>query len=99
MSGVPSNVSYDRIGLGYKRFRKPDPRIAARVTAALGDSQTVVNVGAGTGSYEPADRVTLAVDRMRRWLSSGPQMRRRASGQRLSAYRCSTRASTPLWAF
>lgn len=62
MSGVPSNVSYDRIGLGYKRFRKPDPRIAARVTAALGDSQTVVNVGAGTGSYEPADRVTLAVE-------------------------------------
>ena len=60
--GRASDVSYDRIGLGYKRFRKPDPRIAARVTAALGDSRTVVNVGAGTGSYEPADRVTLAVE-------------------------------------
>ncbi len=62
MNGVTSDASYDRIGLGYKRFRKPDLRIAARVTAALGDSRTVVNVGAGTGSYEPADRVTLAVE-------------------------------------
>lgn len=62
MNGATSDASYDRIGLGYKRFHKPDPRIAARVTAALGDSRTVVNVGAGTGSYEPADRVLLAVE-------------------------------------
>jgi SAM-dependent methyltransferase len=55
-------TSYDRIGLGYARFRKPDPRIAAQLMSALEDAQTVVNVGAGTGSYEPADRVVLAVE-------------------------------------
>lgn len=55
-------TSYDRIGLGYARFRKPDPRIAAKIWSALGDALTVVNVGAGTGSYEPNDRVILAVE-------------------------------------
>lgn len=62
MNRTPSETSYDRIGQGYRRFRKPDPRIAARIMAALGDSRTVVNVGAGTGSYEPADRFVLAVE-------------------------------------
>jgi SAM-dependent methyltransferase len=56
------NGSYDRIGLGYKRFRNPDSRIQARIMSALGNSRTVVNVGAGTGSYEPNDRVVLAVE-------------------------------------
>jgi SAM-dependent methyltransferase len=55
-------ASYDRIGLGYARFRKPDPRIAAKIWSALGDALTVVNVGAGTGSYEPDDRAVLAVE-------------------------------------
>lgn len=55
-------ASYDRIGVGYARFRKPDPRIAAKIWSALGDARTVVNVGAGTGSYEPSDRVVLAVE-------------------------------------
>jgi SAM-dependent methyltransferase len=54
--------SYDRIGLGYKRFRKPDRRIEARINAALDNARTVVNVGAGTGSYEPTDCVVLAVE-------------------------------------
>lgn len=62
MNNATYDASYDRVGLGYKCFRKSDPRIAARITAALGDSQTVVNVGAGTGSYEPADRVVLAAE-------------------------------------
>ena len=53
---------YDRIGLGYKHFRNPDPRIEARIISALGNSRTVVNVGAGTGSYEPDDRIVLAVE-------------------------------------
>jgi SAM-dependent methyltransferase len=57
-----TDASYDRIGLGYARFRKPDPRIKARIAAALADSRTVVNVGAGAGSYEPADRVVLAIE-------------------------------------
>ncbi|MBW3560548.1 MAG: class I SAM-dependent methyltransferase [Proteobacteria bacterium] len=54
--------SYDRIGVNYAELRKPDPRIAARVGAALGPARTVLNVGAGTGSYEPADRQVTAVE-------------------------------------
>lgn len=48
--------------MGYARFRNPDPRIAAQLTSALGDARTVLNVGAGTGSYEPIDRVVVAVE-------------------------------------
>lgn len=53
---------YDRIGHGYRRFRTPDPRIAALVREVLGDARTVVNVGAGSGSYEPTDRKVVAVE-------------------------------------
>lgn len=53
---------YDSIGRGYASLRRPDPRIAAAIHAALGDAATVVNVGAGTGSYEPAGRTVLAVE-------------------------------------
>ena len=53
---------YDRIGQGYAGYRTPDPRIAAQIDRALGDARTVVNVGAGTGSYEPADREVVAVE-------------------------------------
>ncbi|MGA2469183.1 MAG: class I SAM-dependent methyltransferase [Solirubrobacteraceae bacterium] len=55
-------VDYDRHGLTYAQQRRPDPRIAARIHAALGDARTVLNVGAGTGSYEPAGRWVLAVE-------------------------------------
>ena len=55
-------VDYERHGRTYAHHRRPDPRIAARIHAALGDSRTVLNVGAGTGSYEPDDRWVLAVD-------------------------------------
>lgn len=48
---------YDRIGGGYASYRRPDPRIAARIRHALGGARTVVNVGAGAGSYEPEVRV------------------------------------------
>jgi SAM-dependent methyltransferase len=44
---------YDRIGAGYAELRVPDPRIAAHLERALGDARTVVNIGAGSGSYEP----------------------------------------------
>jgi SAM-dependent methyltransferase len=57
-----SRVDYDRHGRTYARHRRADPRIAARVHAALGDAATVVNVGAGAGSYEPRDRWVLAVE-------------------------------------
>jgi SAM-dependent methyltransferase len=53
---------YDRLGRGYAEVRKPDPRIAQRIDEALGEARTVVNVGAGTGSYEPAGRKVTAVE-------------------------------------
>ncbi|MEM7412135.1 MAG: class I SAM-dependent methyltransferase [Myxococcota bacterium] len=53
---------YDTIGQGYAQARRSDPRLAARILAALGDCRSVVNVGAGTGSYEPVDRSVLAVE-------------------------------------
>lgn len=55
-------VRYDAIGPGYSAYRRPDPRIAAAVLNALGDARTVVNVGAGTGSYEPTDRPVVPVE-------------------------------------
>jgi SAM-dependent methyltransferase len=55
-------VSYDDIGRTYTATRATDPRIAARIWAALGDARTLVNVGAGTGSYEPPDREVTAVE-------------------------------------
>lgn len=54
--------SYDAIGHGYRARRVPDPRIAAAISKALGDARTVVNVGAGAGSYEPRDRPTVAIE-------------------------------------
>lgn len=53
---------YDTIGATYTVTRRTEPRIAARIWAALGDARTVLNVGAGTGSYEPTDRHVLAVE-------------------------------------
>ena len=53
---------FDTIGATYAATRPADPRIAARIWAALGDARTVVNVGAGTGSYEPPDRDVTAVE-------------------------------------
>jgi hypothetical protein len=53
---------YDRIGRNYAALRRPDPRIASSINAALGDAASVVNVGAGTGSYEPTDRFVLAIE-------------------------------------
>src|ERR1700760_1431210 len=55
-------VDYDRHGVGYARQRRADPRFAAQILAALGDAPTVLNVGAGAGSYEPRDRWVLAVE-------------------------------------
>jgi SAM-dependent methyltransferase len=53
---------YDRIGAGYAARRRPDQRLAARIRAALGDAATILNVGAGAGSYEPLDRFVVAVE-------------------------------------
>ena len=57
-----SSPAYDSIGRTYTSFRRADPRIEERVWAALGDARSVVNVGAGSGSYEPRDREVIAVE-------------------------------------
>jgi SAM-dependent methyltransferase len=57
-----TELAYDRMGLGYGAVRRPDPRIAAQIEAALGDAESVLNVGAGTGSYEPTGRNVTAVE-------------------------------------
>jgi hypothetical protein len=59
MSDAPR---YDRIGSTYARTRKPDPALVARIAGALGDARTVVEVGAGSGSYEPRDRHVVAIE-------------------------------------
>jgi SAM-dependent methyltransferase len=59
---MTARVDYERHGRTYAQHRRPDPRIAARIHAALGDARTVLNVGAGAGSYEPHDRWVLAVE-------------------------------------
>jgi SAM-dependent methyltransferase len=53
---------YDAIGIGYGNYRRPDPRLADAIRSALGDAASVVNVGAGAGSYEPRDRLVVAVE-------------------------------------
>ena len=53
---------YDTIGCGYAGLRKPDPRIATAIRRALGDTASVINVGAGAGSYEPPNRYVVAVE-------------------------------------
>ncbi|MEZ5862726.1 MAG: class I SAM-dependent methyltransferase [Geminicoccaceae bacterium] len=53
---------YDTIGLNYARLRRPDPRTARRIDVALADARTVLNVGAGSGSYEPEGREVTAVE-------------------------------------
>lgn len=53
---------YDTIGLNYAQLRQPDPRIAAMINDALGDARRILNVGAGTGSYEPINREVVAVE-------------------------------------
>jgi SAM-dependent methyltransferase len=53
---------YEAIGRSYAGTRREDPRIALRIRDALGDARSVVNVGAGTGSYEPADRYVIAIE-------------------------------------
>src|SRR5277367_4702143 len=59
---MPGAQFYDTIGATYTVTRRTEPRIAARTWAALGDARTVLNVGAGTGSYEPPDRDVTSVE-------------------------------------
>lgn len=65
---------YDTIGHKYAGLRRPDHRIASAIDAALGDAKSVVNIGAGTGSYEPPGRIVIAVE------PSEVMIRQRAAG-------------------
>ena len=56
------SAKYDRIGINYVELRKPDQRIARMIESALGSAQTILNVGAGTGSYEPTNRLLIAIE-------------------------------------
>ncbi|MGC3955467.1 MAG: class I SAM-dependent methyltransferase [Propionicimonas sp.] len=60
--GSAGDANYSVIGSGYATYRQPDPRIFAAILAAFGDARTIVNVGAGAGSYEPTDREVTAVE-------------------------------------
>lgn len=70
------DADYNRIALAYERYRRPDPRIGAQIAEALAGARTVLNIGAGGGAYEPADRTVTAVEpsatmRARRPLARG----------------------------
>jgi SAM-dependent methyltransferase len=58
----PTSTLYEQIGVDYTSARCTEPRIAEQIFSALGDAESVLNVGAGTGSYEPTDRDVLAVE-------------------------------------
>jgi SAM-dependent methyltransferase len=64
---------YEQIGVTYSRTRQEDPQLKARILAALGSSTSIVNVGAGTGSYEPRDRDVLAIEPSRVMIAQRPK--------------------------
>ena len=89
---------YDTIGAAYTVTRRTEPRIAEQVWAALGDARTVLNVGAGTGSYEPPDRDVTAVEPSARHAGATPRRRSAVPGCHLRrAFRSRTSPSTPRW--
>ncbi|MFY7837194.1 MAG: class I SAM-dependent methyltransferase [Novosphingobium sp.] len=77
---------YDTIGVDYRRLRHPDPRIARLIDDALGRARTVLNVGAGTGSYEPEGRLVTAVE------PSAEMIRQRPSGKRSAVVQANAEA-------
>lgn len=70
-------VDYNLLADSYRRFRKPDPRIAARIMAHAGDAERVLNVGAGIGSYEPEKGFVVAME------PSSEMLRQRIGGKAL----------------
>jgi SAM-dependent methyltransferase len=73
VQGSRPGALYDRIGASYCTTRGEDPRIAALIKDALRGARSVVNVGAGTGSYEPSDREVLAVEPSATMIAQRPQ--------------------------
>lgn len=89
---MTASILYNEIGQGYARQRRSDPQIAARVMAALGDARSVLNVGAGAGSYEPADRTVVAVEPSAVMLAQRPPGSARAVCARAEALPFADRA-------
>lgn len=75
-----SPATYDRIGVGYRDVRRPDPRLHALIEDALAGARTVVNVGAGAGSYEPRGAEVTAVDPSQVMLDQHPGARKFRAG-------------------
>lgn len=78
---------YDAIGGTYSATRAEDPRLAAAIRRALGDATSTVNVGAGTGDYEPTDMTVTAVEPSQRMIDQRPSSRTAAllgSAERLA---------------
>ena len=67
-----TRIRYERHGATYGRTRRPDPRVARWIRAGLGDARSVVNVGAGTGSYEPDDLEVTAVEPAAEMIAARP---------------------------
>jgi SAM-dependent methyltransferase len=61
-AGKVTHKVYDKIGVGYNTYRKPDPRIAAALSREIGTAERIINIGAGAGSYEPIDRYLVALE-------------------------------------
>src|ERR1700759_5701836 len=94
------DFDYDAHSAGYADQRRPDPRIAALVHAALGPARTVLNVGAGAGSYEPEDRYVIAIEPAAAMRARGPAplpiCRRRSTASPKNS-RWTTGPSMPPW--
>jgi hypothetical protein len=72
-SALVVNASdYDKVGSTYVATRRPDPRLAAALREALGDVTSVVNIGAGSGAYEPTDLDVVAVEPSRVMIGQRP---------------------------
>lgn len=60
--GSAGDADYGVIGVGYAQYRRPEPAFTIAIRAELGNARTLVNVGAGAGSYEPTDLDVTAVE-------------------------------------
>ncbi len=89
-----ASVLYDEIGRGYSLARQADPRVAAVLWEQLGDAESVLNVGAGTGSYEPAGRDVVAVEPSATMRAQRPADAARCVAGSAEALPFRTRAST-----
>ena len=91
------DVDYARHGHGYALRRRPEPAIAGLVAQALGPARHVLNVGAGAGSYEPADRRVIAVEPAAAMIAQRPATSRTSSERSPVPFRWPTPPSMPPW--